>query len=266
MNARASLSVVVTGLIALVLAASGCGYSASSESNRREVMVYAASSLTEAFQALEREFERAHPDVDVRLTFAGSQVLRLQLEHGANADVFASANESHMTALVDAGVVSQSQTFARNELALIVPSDNPAAVHSFTDLRHADHIVIGSENVPVGIYTRQVLAHADRELGRQFVSAVRDRVVSEESNARLVRAKVELGEADAAIVYLTDAVASRHVEVVAIPDALNVRASLPIGRLAHANDSRAAQEFIAFVVSAEGRRVLDQHGFVTDAP
>lgn len=233
-------------------------------SEKTELAVFAASSLTEAFGDLERGFEASHPDVDVQLTFAGSQVLRLQIEQGAAVDVFASANESHMQALVDHRLVEAPRVFARNELVVIVPTRNPAGIESFSDLTGASRLVIGTDNVPVGIYTRQALERARAELGDTFVTQVLGRVVSEESNVRLVRAKVELGEADAAIVYRTDAASSEQVRVVSIPDPLNVRASYPIGALTRAAHGPDAQAFVAYVLSPQGREVLARHGFVTE--
>ncbi len=213
-------------LVALLWVAptTGCD-SARDQPGRVALTVLAASSLTEAFQDLERDFEAAHPNVDVQLTFAGSQVLRLQIQQGAKVDVFASANESHMQALVATGHLAAPRVFAQNELVLIVPPSNPAGIHTFADLGTASRIVIGSSNVPVGIYTRQVFERAASALGDAFVARVRQQVVSEENNVRLVRAKVELGEADAAVVYRTDAAASDRVRVVSIPATFNVRAT-----------------------------------------
>lgn len=250
-------------LLALLALASGCEPRGASASEVT-LVVFAASSLTEAFQELERGFEREHPGVDVRLTFAGSQVLRLQLEQGAAADVFASANPQHMQALIDGGHITDSQIFARNELVVIVPEDNPAGVTRFEELGGASRIVIGTERVPVGVYTRQVLARAKEALGEDFAATVRGHVVSEESNVRLVRAKVELGEADAAVVYRTDAASSRRVRVVPIPDALNARASYPIGALARSPRRAEAAQFIDYVLSPAGRAALARHGFVTE--
>lgn len=255
----------VLALFLVVASAQGQGCkSERSESNEVELSVFAASSLTEAFGDLERGFEASHPSVDVNLTYAGSQVLRLQIEQGASADVFASANESHMQALVDGGHIEKSRVFAHNELVVIVPPNNPAGIDAFADLSKASRIVVGTDNVPVGIYTRQVLERAGRELGESFVSQVEGHIVSEENNVRLVRAKVEMGEADAAIVYRTDAASSDRVRVVPIPDALNVRASYPIGKMTRAAHSPEAQQFVDYVLSEAGRRVLREHGFVVE--
>jgi molybdate transport system substrate-binding protein len=251
-------------VVALVLAllAGGCG----SDLPDREVLnVYAASSLTEAFGDLERGFEAAHPEIEVRLTLAGSQVLRLQIEQGAPADVFASANPDHMQALAEEGLAHDARAFATNDLVLIVPLDDPADIESFEQLPRARRVVIGTENVPVGRYAREVLALASRQMGGDFEERVLSHVVSEESNVRLARAKVELGEADAAIVYRTDAMSSDRVRVVAIPPEMNVRASYVIGMVGSAAEQRqAAVLWVDWVLSQEGRAALRRRGFSVD--
>lgn len=253
-----SLLLAVLGLACAI----GCG---ARESERTTLTVFAASSLTEAFGALEAGFEEHRPTVDVRLSFAGSQVLRLQLEQGAAADVFASANEDHMRALIEEGAVSRSETFAHNALVVVVPTEG-SAVETFADLPQAARLVIGTRNVPVGMYTERLLERARAPLGEDFVAKVREHVVSEESNVRLARAKVELGEADAAIVYRTDARASTRVRAIPVPEALEVRADYSIGPVVRSADPALAERFIAFVRSPQGRRILDEHGFTTEAP
>ncbi len=228
--------------------------------------VFAASSLTEAFETLAAGFEAAHPDIDVVLTFAGSQVLRLQIEQGAAADVFASANEAHMRALQARGDIVDSRTFAENELVVIVPPDASARIERFEQLARAHRIVLGATNVPVGVYAQHVLRQAETHFGPVFSEAVRNRVVSEESNVRLVRAKVELGEADAAIVYRTDAHASGRVEVIDIPAPLNVRARYPMGVAARSERRKEAIAFIDYILSSEGADALRRHGFAPVNP
>lgn len=253
-------------MIELTLACLVACQSSAQTTSRTRLSIFAASSLTEAFEALEIKFEERHPEIDARMTFAGSQVLRLQLEQGAAADVFASANEDHMRALVDAGLVSESRTFAYNELAVIVPTDNPAEVRSFADLPRATRLVLGTSNVPVGIYARRALQKARTEFGDGFVTQVLSHVVSEESNVRLVRAKVELGEANAAIVYRTDAASSKRVRAVPIPSAINVRASYPIAIVTHSLREPAARRFVEFVLSEFGQKILLEHGLSRRVP
>jgi molybdate transport system substrate-binding protein len=250
--------------LAAALLAGGCGGTEDLEPEPVTLNVYAASSLTEAFAELEATFERTHSDVDVALSFAGSQVLRIQIEEGAPADVFASANPEHMEALIEAGLVQSARVMAANELVVIVPADNPSGVASFEDLPAARRLVLGTPDVPVGRYAREVLARADSLLRPGFRAAVLANLVSEESNVRLARAKVELGEADAAIVYVTDAVGSDRVRSVPIPGELNVRALYLIGAVERAGASELAEEWIELVRSPGGRAVLTRHGFVPE--
>lgn len=278
---RGRSSAAILSIAVLVLTACLHG----GDRDRTELSVFAASSLTEAFGAIEAAYEAQHPEVDVRLTFAGSQVLRLQLEQGARADVFASANEEHMRQLQNGGLVPASHTFAHNELVVVVPRSNPAGIERFDQLDQARRIVVGSEFVPIGAYTRMVLDRAEAELGATFASAVRGHIVSEENNVRLVRAKVELGEADAAIVYRTDARASDRLGIVPIPRELGVSARYSIGavtapafgargrgslsqasggRASGGQDSGEAERFIDFVRSAAGAEILRSHGFEAD--
>ena len=222
------------------------------------VRVFAASSLTEAFEALEADFEAAHPELDVQLSFAGSQVLRLQLEQGAAADVFASANARHMEALQRSGRVSDAQVFASNRLVVIVPAGD-MTLQRFEDLPEASRIVVGTEDVPVGRYTRTML----ERVGASFATAVLAKVVSQENNVRLVLAKVELGEADAAIVYRTDV--SDRVRVIDVPTAYDVPIHYPIAVVRDAVRPEAAAAFVDHLRSPPGQAVLRRHGFDTTA-
>lgn len=240
--------------LALALTLAGCKPDAPA---RRPLLVFAASSLTEAFDAIARDFEAAHPAVDVRLAFAGSQVLRLQIEQGAAAGVFASANPDHMAALRAAGRVGEPAVFAGNALVVIVPREG-SPIERFDQLGQAKRLVIGAPTVPVGRYTRALfdrLAERDAPLA----AAVRGNVVSEEGNVRLARAKVELGEADAAVVYHTDAVASPRVRIVPIPAGLAPPAEYVIATVGEGSADAAA--FVAWVRGDAGRAVLAAHGF-----
>lgn len=252
------LALALAGVVAS--AGAGCGDSGPAPDVLR---VFAASSLTEPFQEMARSLEASRPGMAVSLQFAGSQVLALQIEHGAHADVFASADPSHMRRLVEAGWVSDRGTFAINELALIVPLDNPAHIEGLADLPRARRIVIGTESVPVGAYARLLLRAAAARWGQEFASDVLARVVSEEVNVRLVRAKVELGEADAALVYRTDAAASRRVRSVPIPADLNVAAEYSIGVVETSDRKAHADAWLDLVFSDRGRGILERHGFVT---
>lgn len=210
------------------------------------VEVFAASSLREVFADLEREFERAYPGVDVRVTFAGSQVLRLQIEQGARADLFASAHPDHTHALHQANLLTPGQTFAHNDLVVITPRAD-TRLTNLTDLPRAERVILGTPSVPVGMYADQILGRA----------GLTPRVVSRETNTRLVRAKVELGEADAALVYRTDA--SDRVRVVELSPDQNVQARYQIATTPDA--SPHANAFLAYVLGRAGQQALTEHGF-----
>lgn len=228
--------------------------------------VFAASSLTDAFNEVARAFEARTDGVDVQLSFAGSQVLRLQIEQGARTDLYVSANPEHVASLVEGDLAGDVTAVATNDIVTIVPRDNPAGIQSFDQLPRSRRLVLGAEAVPVGVYSRRVLMSADAAYGGQFAERVLARVVSEELNTRLVRAKVELGVADAALVYRTDALASEDVHTIEIPAPLNVEAEYLAATIAPAPGAQApraalARSFVAFIRSDEGRSIMRRFGF-----
>lgn len=225
----------------------------------RELTVFAAASLREAFEDLAKTLESKSPGLKVHLNLAGSQELRTQIENGARADVFASADQKHMDALVKAKLVVAPRVFARNTPVIIVPKGNPAKVGSFEDLPRAKRIVIGVPEVPIGTYTLQILDKA----GADFKQKVIANVVSRELNVRQVLAKVTLGEADAGIVYRTDAMAGKDkVEIIEIPAKVNVVAEYPVAVLAKAPQAAAARAFVDLLLSGDGQKRLAAAGFV----
>jgi len=227
-----------------------------------QLTVFAASSLRDAFQDLGRIFEQEHPGTSLSFNFAGSQELRTQVEHGARADVLASADPRTLRALAGAGLSLEPQVFARNEPVIVVPVGNPAGIDALADLPRARRLVVGAPEVPIGEYTVRILEAASRRYGPAFGAAVESRVASRELNVRQVLAKVALGEADAAIVYRTDALASRGaVEVISIPPQLNVVAEYPIALLRGAARPGLARAFVELVLSSAGQAVLARHGF-----
>ncbi len=247
-------------LRAFALCALACGLLACGRDDGA-VQVFAASSLTEAFEDLADAFETAHPGARVQLAFAGSQTLRLQIEQGAPADLFASADPAHAEALARAGLAEPPEVLAHNALVVIVPADNPARITRVEDLAQAERLVIGAEGVPVGRYARRMLAQLGARRGPPLQAAIEARVVSEETNTRLVRAKVELGEADAAIVYATDAAPSRAVRAIPIDDAVNVRADYALSVLPGGAEPALARRFRDFALSDAGQAILARHGF-----
>jgi len=230
----------------------------------RTLHVFAAASLTDAFTEIGKNFKTANPGVTVTFNFAGSQALRTQIEEGAPADVFASANKTEMDTLVAGVHVTEGtpQIFLNNRLVVILPSDNPAALEKLEDLASSGlKLVFAAEEVPVGKYTRQALDQLNGQLGNDFKDKVLANVVSNEDNVKQVVAKVQLGEADAGIVYTSDAVAAPELKTIEIPAELNVIAEYPIATLIQSANTDLADAFIAYVLAADGQAVLQKWGF-----
>jgi molybdate transport system substrate-binding protein len=227
---------------------------ATGTSLRGELLVSAAASLADVFAELGSDFEAAHPGVDVQLNLGSSASLRQQVLEGAPADVFASADMSNMTRLVDAGETTGGPViFARNRMEIAVPAGNPAGITGLDDFAN-DELLIGlcAEQVPCGAYAREVLRNA----------GVTPSVDSNEPDARALLTKVEAEELDAGITYLTDVLsAGGAVEGLAIPEDVDVMADYPIATLAGARNPEVAARFVAFVLSGQGQAILDGYGF-----
>jgi molybdate transport system substrate-binding protein len=231
------------------------------------VTVFAAASLTEAFTELGRRYQDAPGGGKVLFNFAGSQQLAAQLDQGARADVFASADQRWMDHVRDAGLlVGAPIVFARNRLVVILPAGNPGRVERLPDLaRRGLKLVLAAASVPVGKYSREALGRLADQPGFEpdFASRVLANLVSEEENVKAVAAKVQLGEADAGMVYHSDLTPSvaRRVRVIELPEQANVVAEYPIALLKTAPDSAAARAFIDLVLSRRGQEVLRTYGF-----
>ncbi len=248
------------GIAAAALLLAACG----GDGERREtITVFAAASLTDAFGELAAAFEARNPGVTVRVSFAGSATLRTQVLEGAPADVFASASPDEVEALEAAGLVVEAQALATNTLVVAVAEETVQEVGAFEDLAGPElRLVLAAAEVPAGRYSREslMLADADGIYGPGFATRVLANVRSNEANVRATLAKVELGEADAAIVYASDLAggAPEGVRAVAIPERFQVAAEY---RIALLSEGDAARAFVAFVTSPEGMAVLAWHGF-----
>jgi len=263
-------------LCALFLAA--CGGSTSSTTSTATTApavttlnVFAAASLKESFNVIAAKYTRAHPNITIKLNFAGSQILEQQIASGAPADVFASADQTTMQKAVDAGLVGNSQVFVKNRLTVIIPAANPGNINTLKDLsRKGVKIDIGAPAVPAGKYSLQVLAKMAQSsnYGPAYENAVKANFVSQETDVKAVVNKVQLGEVDAGFVYVTDVTAavSNKIKMIDIPDNFNVIAQYPIAvtkSSAHSNDARA---FVQYILSPEGQAVLQQYHFIAFNP
>ena len=232
------------------------------------LLVYAAASLSDVFLALETEFERLHPEIDLVLNLASSSTLANQLLLGARADVVASADEAQIARLRDAGLVGDAQIFARNRLALVVPSDNPAGLRTPADLASPGlRLVLASPGVPVRGYSDQVLEQLERQQQVE-VEDILANVVSEESNVRQVLFRIAYGSADAGFVYRSDITAelSDRVAVIPLANEINVHATYPVAVMANSDNEQLARAFIALLLSPTGQRSLQNHSFIPAIP
>ncbi|HET7466792.1 MAG TPA: molybdate ABC transporter substrate-binding protein [Candidatus Dormibacteraeota bacterium] len=249
---------MIRGFAGLMAAAvlCACGSTgAPADSLTGTLNVFAASSLTDAFKGLGSAFERQHPGLSVRFNFAGSPALVAQIEDGAQADVFASADTTNMDRLLTDGLLAYDPSvFAHNKLEIVVASGNPKQITSLADLAKPGVVYISAgPTVPAGKYAAQVL----REAGVTVTPK------SLETDVKSVVAKIELGEADAGIVYVTDVkAAGSKVTGVTIQDADNVVATYPIAPVKAATQLQAADKFVAYVISSEGQAKLKEYGFL----
>jgi len=255
-------------VVFLSLILSACNLS-NAKSGLRTLTVYAAASLTDAFTEIGKAFEASNSGVTVVFNFGGSQNLRTQIEQGAPADVFASATTKEMDTLIAQNMVKAGapKVFLTNRLVVILPKDNPAGVASLEDLSNPGlKLVLAAEEVPAGRYAREMLDNLNTLFGADYKDKVLANVVSNEDNIRQAVTKVQLGEADASIVYVSDAVATPDLQKIEIPADVNVIAEYPIALLVESANSDLANEFVVYVLSPEGQATLKKWGFTPAVP
>lgn len=246
---------VLTGLVSGVLMAGlvGCGAQSPSAPNNR-LVVFAAASLKTAFAQIGDRFKTDNPGTDVSFDFAGSSELATQLTQGASADVFASADTAQMDAVAKAGLVAANPTnFASNTLVIVVAPGNPKNINSFADLTRAGlSVVTCQQPVPCGTATQRI----------EDATGVHLKPVSEELSVTDVLNKVTTGQADAALVYVTDALsAGSRVATVKFPQAADAVNVYPIAVLKNSRRASLAQKFVAMVTAQTGQQILAQSGF-----
>lgn len=254
---RAPRRTIAIALAAAALALAGCAGDAPTPAGpdgaaggavSGELTVYAAASLSGAFDEIGDAFEQENPDVGFTGVYDGSSTLVTQLLEGAPADVFASADEANMRKLEDAAV--DPTLFASNTLVIAVPVGNPGGVETLADLADVTTVLCAPE-VPCGAASTSLLSSAGVDVD----------AASLEQNVTAVLTKVAAGEADAGLVYATDVVGRDDVEAIVPDGADEVVNHYPIAALSEASNSAGAEAFIAFVLSEEGQRILADHGF-----
>ena len=234
--------------------APGAGSTSSTQpALRGNITVLAASSLTKGFTGLGAEFEAANPGTKITFSFGSSSELETQIEQGAPADVFASADQANMGKVIAASAnAGDPVDFVKNKLEIAVEQGNPKQIKTLEDLTKSGTVVVLCDpSVPCGKFADQVLENA----------GVTVTPASREASVKATLSKVELGEADAAIVYVSDVASSGKVDGVEIPDDVNVITTLPIVKLKDAKNAALAQAWLDFVV-AHSSELVDTYGFL----
>jgi molybdate transport system substrate-binding protein len=260
---------VAASLVGLAAAACSTG-GASPSAGGVDLEVYAAASLKQALEQVETAYEAAHPGTTLTVSTDSSAALETKIEQGAPADVFLSADTTNPRKLVDAGFAAGDVTpFAGNLLTIIVPTDSPAGIQTPADLATSGiKIVAAGTAVPITRYATQLIDNLAREPGypADFAASYAGNVVSQEDNVAGIVTKVELGEGDAGIVYVTDAKGSDKVSTVAVPDSANVPATYGGVVVKASPDQGAAAAFLTWLAGSEGRAVLATLGFLAPGP
>jgi len=220
-----------------------------------EITIFAASSLTESFDAMAKQFENKYPDVSVKFDYDASSNLATQINQGAPADVFASADQDNLQKTLESGAVTPpAVVFAKNRLEIAVEKGNPKKIKSLADLQRSGLVVVlCADQVPCGKYAAQSLAMAGVSISP----------ASKEENAKATLSKVSIGEADASIVYVTDVKASKGTASgVKIADKQNVIATYPMGVVKDSQNATAAKAWVQYVTSKDGQKTLRKFGFL----
>jgi molybdate transport system substrate-binding protein len=254
---------IIGVMLAALLLAASAGYA----QEPRELTVFTAASLTGAFGEIGQMYKN-ETNISVAFNFDGSQALRTQLENGAYADVFVSANQKQMKAVENDGLMNNSSVviFTKNKLSLIVPKGNPAKIINLSDLAKPGlKIVMGTKDVPVGDYALQIISKLgnDSAYGPDYKTKVLANVISQETNVNYVVTKVALGEVDVGFAYVSDVTKdlTSKVDKIDIPDEYNVIAQYPMGILLESKYPLRSQEFMSLVMSDKGKAVLEKYGF-----
>jgi len=233
------------------------------------ITVFAAASLSDAFTEAGKAFEAANPGTKVAFSFGASSTLAVQINEGAPANVFASADGAQMKVVTSTGVAEAPVEFATNVPVVVVPAGSKV-VRSFQDLaKPGIKLILAAPAVPIGNYAREILAKASAggAISPNFAAQVLANLKSNEANVRSVLAKIQTGEGDAGIVYTTDAAtAAKQVTQIPIPRQYNVVAKYPMAVLKHSSHVDVARAFERFIVSGPGRAILTKYGFGSPGP
>ncbi len=227
--------------------------------------IFAPSNFTDAAKDITTAYEEANPGVKLAIEFGHTPTQRLQFTQGATGDVFITASQTDMNdAITDETVAGGTQRiFATNQLVVILPANNPANIQKLEDLGNQGvRLLVAVADTPIGKVTLNMLDKMDKQFGSGYKGKVLANVVSNESGVKPIVSKIKLGEADAGIVYVTDATVAPDLKTITIPPALNMIMQLNVAPLAKAANSTHAASFTAFMMSTDGQAILKKWGFL----
>ncbi|QUI23558.1 molybdate ABC transporter substrate-binding protein [Vallitalea pronyensis] len=251
----------ILGSIILMITAAGCTHNKTTD-----IHVSAAASLTQVIDEMVKHYTKSHTDVKINLNYAGTNTLKMQVEEGADVDLFLSANFKYYDELNQKGFIQEGEAFAKNKLCVIKHKDNQT-IHTIEDLTQPDlKIIIGNKDVPIGKYTLEVLNKLDEKYGPDFSEKVLENVVSQETNVKRIVTKINLNEGDAGFVYMTDMTDAvrANVEHFEIEDQYNVLSHYYAGIIKKDTIKDETERFYQFILSKEGQDILKQYGFIMD--
>ena len=254
-------------LLILILALTGCSQKNedlnTSADAKDQVTIFAASSLTDAVNTIRQSYENENDHIDIRINYAGSKTLRSQLENGAQADIFLSANKKHYDALLDQGILSEGREILQNEMVLVLSKEGAEKIKTLEDLRKDHQLILAEKGVPAGDYGREVICRLGEVYGPDYEGAVLSNLASSENNVRQVLMKIVLGEGDAAFVYKTDVSQDIKDQVVVldIPKDYNVTASYWMGIVNNDMISESVRDCCAYIMADDSCGVFEKYGF-----
>lgn len=233
------------------------------QSKDKEITIFVASSLTDAVTDITEMLESSNEGTTIRINFAGSKTLRTQLENGAHADIFISANEKHYNELLEQNILVKGRKILTNEMVLVVSNEASEMIKTLEDLKRPHRLILGDKGVPVGDYSREIICGLGKKYGDDYEETVLENLVSSESNVRRVLMKVVLGEGDAAIVYKTDITEDMidKITVIDIPSEYNVTASYWIGLVNNDVISESVRECCTYFSNDKCCEVFESYGF-----
>jgi molybdate transport system substrate-binding protein len=267
------IKTIVSAAMMLMIVLTGCSNSPTASPTAAATIppqtislkIYAPSSLTDAAKDLTAAFEAANPGVKLAIEFGHTPTQRLQFTQGATGDVFITASQKDMDdAVADETVASGvARVFATNQLVVILPANNSANLQTLEDLaKPGVRLLVAVVDTPIGSVTLTMLGKMDKQFGAGYKDKVLANVVSNESGVKPIVSKIKLGEADAGIVYVTDAVSAPDLKTITIPPELNMVMQLNVAPIAKAANPDQAASFTAFLMSSEGQAILKKWGFL----